>query len=121
MVIDTNASRTGISYPKNFKEMSERRRKMQLSDSRQKTVQELSIEKKLNEPITLNLQDQTLDEAMKFISNYTGLNVIVDPKALNDEGLEPRLQGQPDRQQHQAEERPEVHAPPARPDLQGRG
>ena len=47
----------------------------------------MSIEKKLREPITLNLQDQTLDEAMKFISNYTGLNVIIDPKALNDEGL----------------------------------
>ena len=86
-IIDPKANRNGIAYPKNFREMTERRRKMQLSDNRQKTVQELSIEKKLNEPITLNLQDQTLDEAIKFISNYTGLNVIVDPKALNDEGL----------------------------------
>ncbi len=86
-IIDPKVNRNGIAYPKNFREMTERRRKMQLSDNRQKTVQELSIEKKLNEPITLNLQDQTLDEAIKFISNYTGLNVIVDPKALNDEGL----------------------------------
>jgi type II secretory pathway component GspD/PulD (secretin) len=87
MNIDPIASRTGISFPKDFKEMSVRRKKMQLSDSRQKTIQELAIEKKLNEPITLNLRDQTLDEAIAFISNYTGLNVIVDPKALNDEGL----------------------------------
>ncbi len=87
MIIDPALSRNGISYPTNFKELSDRRRKAQMNDFRPRSVQELSIEKKLNEPITLNMQDQTLDEAIKFISNYTGLNVIVDPKALNDEGL----------------------------------
>ena len=87
MIINPEISKNGIGFPKNFKEMTERRRKMQLSDTRQKTFQEMAIEKKLNEPITLNLKDQTLDEAIAFISNYTGLNVIVDPKALNDEGL----------------------------------
>ena len=87
MIINNEASRNGISYPKNFPELAARRRKMQVADTRQKSVQEISVEKKLNEPITLNLQDQTLDDAIKFISNYTGLNVIVDPKALNDEGL----------------------------------
>ncbi len=60
---------------------------MQLSDNRQKTIEELAIDKKLNEPITLNLNDQSLGEAIAFIQNYTGLNVILDPKALNDEGL----------------------------------
>ena len=60
---------------------------MQLSDSRQKSIEEMAIEKKLNEPITLNLNDQSLGEAIAFIQNYTGLNVILDPKALQEEGL----------------------------------
>jgi len=87
MVIDNVAARNGISYPKNFREMAESRRQMQTSDVRTKTPEEVAIEKKLNEPITLNLKDQTLDEAIAFIENYTGLNVMLDPKALNDEGL----------------------------------
>ena len=85
--ININASRNGIDYPKNFKEIAERRRKMQMSDVRPKSVSEMAIEKKLNEPITINFNDQTLGEAITFIQNYTGLNVILDPKALNDEGL----------------------------------
>ncbi len=121
MVIDTDASRNGIAYPKNFQEMSERRRKMQLSDSRQRTVQELAIEKKLNEPITLNLQDQTLDEADQVHLELHRPERDRRPQGPQRRGAEPRLEGQPDRQQHQAQERPEVHAPPARPDLQGRG
>ena len=62
---------------------------MQLSDVRPKSSSnEMAIEKKLNEPITLNFKDhEPSDEAITFIRNYTGLNVALDPKALNDEGL----------------------------------
>jgi len=87
MIIDNAASRNGISYPKNFSEMAVNRRKMAMSDQRPKSSNELSIEKKLNEPITLNMKDRSLGEVIEFIQNYTGLNVMLDPKALNDEGL----------------------------------
>src|SRR5207248_10173066 len=30
---------------------------------------------------------QPLSEAMTFLSNYTALNIVVDPKGLGDEGL----------------------------------
>ena len=53
--------------------------------------------------------------------NYTGLNIVLDPKALSDEEHHLGLAGQPDRQQHQAQDRPEADAQAARPDLQGRG
>ena len=87
MVIDGNVSKNNIGYPKNFAEMSARRRQMALSDTRPQDPKALAIAKKLEEPITLNLNDQTLGEAISFVQNYTGLNVILDPKALNDEGL----------------------------------
>jgi len=86
-IIDTTANRNGVSFPKNFKEITERRRAMALSDVRPKSSSEVNIEKKLNEPITLNFKEMSLDEAITFVQNYTGLNVILDNKALNDEGL----------------------------------
>jgi len=86
-IINTEASRNGISMPKTFKEMSDRRRQMAMADLRPKSSNELSIEKKLNEPITLNFKEMSLRDAIAFIQNYTGLNVMLDPKALNDESL----------------------------------
>ena len=53
---------------------------MALNDVRPKSSNELSIEKKLNEPITLNFKDMSLSDAIAFIQNYTGLNVMLDPK-----------------------------------------
>ncbi len=87
MVINNEASRNGISYPKNFKELSDRRRQAFLSDVRPRSSSEVTIDKELNKPITLNFNDTSLSEAIAFIQNYTGLNVMLDPKALNDEGL----------------------------------
>ncbi len=87
MIIDNVASRNGVSFANNFKEMAENRKKMALSDVRPKSSSEVNIEKKLNEPITINFNDMSLGEAIAFIQNYTGLNVVLDSKALNDEGL----------------------------------
>ena len=47
----------------------------------------LAIEAKLKDTISLNVDKQPLSEAITFLQNYTGLNVVLDPKALNDEGL----------------------------------
>ena len=52
-----------------------------------RNIEDIAVEKKLNEPVTLNMADQSLDEAMTFLRNYTGLNVVLDPKALSEEGL----------------------------------
>ena len=47
----------------------------------------LAIESKLKDPITLNMDKQPLREAITFLQNYTGLNIVLDPKALSDEGI----------------------------------
>ena len=86
-IIDPQVAHNGISFPKSFAEMAKRRTAMQLRDNRPKSTSELSIEKKLNESIKLNFKDMTLEDAVAYIQNYTGLNVMLDPKALNDEGL----------------------------------
>src|SRR5262249_38331584 len=47
----------------------------------------LAIESKLKDPITINLDKQPLGEAITFLQNYTGLNIVLDDKALSDEGM----------------------------------
>ncbi len=42
----------------------------------------LAIEAKLKDPVSLNMSGQPLAEAVGFLSNYTGINIILDPKAL---------------------------------------
>ncbi len=53
---------------------------------------ELSIEKKLNEPITLNIKEMALGDAIAFIQNYTGLNVMLDPQGAQRRRAEPATQ-----------------------------
>ncbi len=45
------------------------------------------IEAKLKDRISINMDKQPLSEAVTFLQNYTGLNIVLDPKALADEGL----------------------------------
>ena len=47
----------------------------------------LAIESKLNERISMNIEKQPLSEAVSHLQNYTGLNIVLDPKALSDQGL----------------------------------
>ena len=47
----------------------------------------MAIEAKLKDRISMNMDKQPLSEAVTFLTNYTGLNIVLDPKALADEGL----------------------------------
>jgi len=76
----------GVSYPRSFMEMSQRRAgKYDLYP--RKSAQTLEIEKKLNEPITINFDKASLNEVADFIGMSTGLNVVIDPKALIEESV----------------------------------
>ena len=81
----------------------------------------LAIEAKLKDPISINMDKQPLSEAITFLQNYTGLNIVLDPKALGDEGHDLGLAGDPGRQPDSAQDRAQAHAQAARADLQGRG
>ena len=47
----------------------------------------LAIEAKLKEKISVHIDEQPLGEAVKFLQNYSGLNIVLDPKALSEEGV----------------------------------
>ena len=80
-------SSTAIKYAKNFKDLTRERLRMNARLEVKKDPKVLAIEAKLKDPISLNMDKQPLSEAITFLQNYTGLNIVLDPKALNDEGL----------------------------------
>ncbi len=86
-VADPEVQINSIKYAKNFKDLTRDRLKMNARLEVKKDPKVLAIESKLKDPITLNVDKQPLSEAITFLQNYTGLNVVLDPKALNDEGL----------------------------------
>jgi type II secretory pathway component GspD/PulD (secretin) len=89
-IADPDVQRNGISYgPEgNFRKLSENRRALAERLRPQRTATTVEIERKLNEPITLPNSDQmSLGEAIKYLGEYTGLNIVPDINALNEEGL----------------------------------
>ena len=56
------------------------------------------------------MDKQPLSEAITFLQNYTGLNIVLDPKALSDEGLTSAAPVIADGQQHPAQDGPEAAA-----------
>jgi len=86
-VADPEVQLNSIKYATNFKDLTRERLRMNQKLEVKKDPKVLAIEAKLKDPISLNVDKQPLSEAITFLQNYTGLNVVLDPKALNDEGL----------------------------------
>lgn len=86
-VVDIAAYRNGISLPKNFAELSRSRREANARLEPKADPGRMAVERKLNEPITLDLEKQPLSEAVSFLQNATGLNVVLDPKAMLETGI----------------------------------
>jgi type II secretory pathway component GspD/PulD (secretin) len=86
-VADPEVQINSIKYAKNFKDLTRERLRMNRKLEVKKDPKVLAIEAKLKDPISLNVDKQPLSEAIAFLQNYTGLNVVLDPKALSDEGL----------------------------------
>ncbi|WP_169976121.1 type II secretory pathway, component PulD [Tautonia rosea] len=85
-VIDGDLLRDGITYPRNFLEMTKNRDRF-ADPMPYKEPETIEVEKKLNEPISINMPNGTIGEAVGFLRNYTGLNIVVDNVALQDEAL----------------------------------
>ena len=86
-VADPEVQVNAIKYAKNFKDLTRERLRTNQRLEVKKDPKVLAIEAKLKEPISLNVDKQPLSEAITFLQNYTGLNIVLDPKALSDEGL----------------------------------
>ena len=76
-----------LKYAKNFKDLTRERLRTNARLEPKKDPKVLAIESKLKDPITINLDKQPLSEAITFLQNYTGLNIVLDTKALSDEGM----------------------------------
>jgi type II secretory pathway component GspD/PulD (secretin) len=86
-IIDTEASRKGIRMPKNFAELTSHRRDIANRLARKRDPKDQGVYNKLREPVTLNFDKQPLGDALTFISQYTGLNVVPDMTAFAEEGI----------------------------------
>ena len=87
---DPEAQRNAISFGPDgsFADLTKRRRATMDRLQPRKTAKAIEIDRKLSEPITLPNSDQmSLGEAIKYLQEYTGLNIVLDYAALNEEGL----------------------------------
>ena len=70
-----------------FKDLTKRRLAMNAKLEPRKDPKVMAIEAKLSDRISINMDKQPLSEAVTFLTNYTGLNIVLDPKAVADAGL----------------------------------
>ena len=86
-VADPEVQLNGIKFARNWKDLTRERLRMNDRLDPKKDPKTLAIEAKLNDPVSLNMDKQPLGEAIAFLQNYTGLNIVLDPKAVQEEGL----------------------------------
>jgi hypothetical protein len=88
-IADPDAQIRGISMPKDFGDLTRNRRDMAERLKIKKDPKTLEIERRLNEPISVNFDDTPLSEAIDYIAQMTGINVVLDSTALAEEGIAP--------------------------------
>jgi type II secretory pathway component GspD/PulD (secretin) len=87
MIFSPELQRNNIEYDKGFAQLTMNRRELARRLQPPKSAKAKLIEQKLNEPITLSADKQTLGETLDYIANFTGLNIVPDSSALAEEGL----------------------------------
>ncbi|WP_406699819.1 type II secretory pathway, component PulD [Singulisphaera sp. Ch08] len=83
-IADPEVQLNGIKYAENFKDLTADRLRMNARLEIKKDAKTVYIESKLKENVSLNMESQPLSEAVAFLANYTGLNIVLDQKALAD-------------------------------------
>ncbi len=104
---------------KNFKDLTRDRLEMNARLEPKKDPHVLAIESKLKDRVSINMDKQPLSEAVTFLQNYTGLNIVLDPKALGEEGLTSSSPVSLPVNSGPAQDRAQAVAQAAGPDLQG--
>jgi len=86
-VIDPKVLDRGITFPESFLEMTEGRERFAQVEP-YKSPETLAVEERLNETIDrIEMPNGTLEEALDFIRNYTGLNIVPDMRGFQDEAI----------------------------------
>ena len=76
-----------IDLPSGFAALTSNRRRLASDLAIKKDPASVEISKTLKKPVTINLDKTTLGEAIKYLGDLTGLNIVTDKKALAEEGL----------------------------------
>ncbi|MCP4511290.1 MAG: hypothetical protein GY826_33390, partial [Fuerstiella sp.] len=74
---------------KSWQELTKRRAKYGRADSRNRTESELRIEKSLRETISLHFHDVPLTDIIRHIATTHGINIALDTRAIETDGLLP--------------------------------
>ncbi|MCA9082401.1 MAG: hypothetical protein KDA81_00030 [Planctomycetaceae bacterium] len=74
---------------KSWADMSSRRARFGSADARTRTESELRIEKSLGETISLHFHDVPLTDIIRHIATTHGINITLDTRAMETEGLMP--------------------------------
>ncbi len=112
--------KNGIGFPKDFKDLTRDRRELMRRLEVKKDPKVVAIEAELKKPVSLNVDKQPLSEAVKFLQDYTGLNIVVDSRGLNDEGLTSNAPVSLNVTNIKVSSAPDPDAPAAEPDVEGR-
>jgi hypothetical protein len=72
---------------KSWTDLSKRREKYGRADSRERTESELQIEKSLGEKVSLHFHDVALTEVIRHIATVHGINIAMQTRAIETEGL----------------------------------
>ncbi len=86
-IADPEVQLRDIKFPKSFADLTRDRIAMNARLEPKKDPKVLAIESKLKDRVSMNVDKQPLSEAIAFLQNYTGLNIVLDPKAVSEEGL----------------------------------
>lgn len=80
------AGKDPMIFPKNWKEISGRPGRRHTGDKQRKSERELEIEQKLNTPVAFEFKNEPLGKVIERIGQLAGVNVVLDPVGLQDEG-----------------------------------
>ena len=67
--------------------LTQRRQKYRVVDLSVRSPKTLAIEQRLAKPVTFDFSDATLADVVDFLRDFTGVNIVLDTPALEEEGI----------------------------------
>ena len=113
-IADPEVQLRDIRFAKNFKDLTKARLAMNAKLEPQERPEGHGDRGQAQRPDLDEHGQAAACRGVTFLTNYTGLNIVLDPKALADEGLIHLVAGEPGRQQRQAQDGTQADAPAAR-------
>jgi general secretion pathway protein D len=72
---------------KEWKDLADRRKKWLADPRERRSPRELEIEKRLQNPVSVQFENQTLASVVDTLSKMTGINMYLDPTGMAEEGV----------------------------------